>query len=198
MAKTAEYGLGELTFPRGWFMVAIADEVTQQPQPVRFFGQDMALYRGKSGRVVLMNAYCPHMRVNIARNSTSYVVRDGNQVEGDSIRCPAHGWRFTPEGQCDDIPYSTHKIPKAACVKSHKVVEKAGCIWMWHDMEGGAPDYDLPDFAEWDRTGEGWVRWKVDHLGTLPIHPQEILDNMTDYAHFAPVHGSSGNVFFEN
>ena len=29
MATTAEYGLGELAFPRGWFMIAIADEVTQ-------------------------------------------------------------------------------------------------------------------------------------------------------------------------
>jgi len=149
-------------------------------------------------RVVLLNAYCPHMKVNIARNTTSYVVLDGTRIEGDSIRCPAHGWRFTPEGQCDDIPYSTHGIPKAACVKSHKVVERAGCIWMWHDMEGGEPEFDLPDFAEYDQTELGWVRWKVDHLGTLPIHPQEILDNMTDFAHFVPVHGSKGNAYFEN
>lgn len=198
MATTAEYGLGELAFPRGWFMVAIADDVTQEPQPVHFFGKEMALYRGKSGRVVLLDAYCPHMRVNIARNTTSYVVRDDTRIEGDSIRCPAHGWRFTPEGQCDDIPYSTHGIPKAACIKSHKVVERAGCIWMWHDMEGAEPDFDLPAFAEYDQTEQGWVRWQVDHLGTLPIHPQEIVDNMTDFAHFTPVHGSLGHAYFEN
>ena len=30
MATTAEYGLGELTFPRGWFMIAIAEDVTQE------------------------------------------------------------------------------------------------------------------------------------------------------------------------
>ena len=198
MATTAEYGLGELTYPRGWFMIAIADEVTQEPQPVRYFGKEMALYRGKSGRVVLLDAFCPHMKVNIARNTTSYVVRDDTRIEGDSIRCPAHGWRFTPEGQCDDIPYSTHGIPKAACIKAHKVVERAGCIWMWHDMEGGAPDFDLPDFAEYDQTEQGWVRWTVDHLGTLPIHPQEIVDNMTDFAHFTPVHGSLGHAYFEN
>lgn len=198
MAKTSEYGLGELTFPRGWFMVAVADDVTREPQSVRFFGKEMALYRGKSGRVILLDAYCPHMRANIARNTTSYVVRDGHQVEGDSIRCPAHGWRFTPEGKCDDIPYSSRTIPKAACIRSHKVVERAGCIWMWHDMEGGKPDYELPEFAEWDRTDEGWVRWDITPLGTLPVHPQEIVDNMTDYAHFAPVHGSTGAAYFEN
>lgn len=199
MAGTSEYGLGPLTFPRGWFMVAIADEVTSTPQAVRFFGKDMVLYRGKaSGRPILLDAYCPHMRVHMAKNTTSYVVKDGTQVEGDAIRCPAHGWRYKSDGTCDDIPYSTHRIPQAACVKSHKVVEKAGCIWMWHDMEGGEPEFDLPDFAEWEMEEQGWVRWKVDPLGTLPIHPQEILDNMSDIAHFAPVHGSMGNVYFEN
>lgn len=199
MATTAEYGLGPLTFPRGWFMIAVAEDVTSTPEPVRFFGKEMVLYRGKaSGRPILLDAYCPHMRVHMGRNTTSYVVKDGTQVEGDSLRCPAHGWRYNAQGQCDDIPYSTHGIPKAACVKSHKVVEKAGCIWMWHDMEGGEPDFDLPGFEEWDQTGEGWVRWSVDHLGTLPIHPQEIVDNMTDYGHFTPVHGSTSHAYFEN
>jgi 3-ketosteroid 9alpha-monooxygenase subunit A len=199
MATTAEYGLGPLTYPRGWFMVAAAEDVTSVPQAVRFFGKEMVLYRGKaSGRPILLDAYCPHMRVHMGRNTTSYVVKDGTQVEGDSLRCPAHGWRYDAHGQCDDIPYSNHGIPKAACVKSHKVVEKAGCIWMWHDMEGGEPEYDLPAFAEWDMEEEGWVRWRLDPLGTLPIHPQEILDNMTDLAHFIPVHGSSDIVYFEN
>lgn len=199
MATTAEYGLGENAFPRGWFMVALADDVTDTPQAVRFFGRDMVLYRGKaSGRPIMLDAYCPHMRVHMAKNTSSYVVKDGTHVEGDSLRCPAHGWRYAADGKCDDIPYSTHGIPKAACVKSHTVVDKAGCVWMWHDMEGGEPDFDLPAFAEWDKTAEGWVRWKPDYLGTLPIHPQEILDNMADFAHFVPVHGSQGNAYFEN
>lgn len=199
MAKTADYRLGEFAFPRGWFMVAQSADVTDKPEAVRFFGRDMILYRGKaSGRPIMLDAYCPHMRVHMAKNTTSYVIRDGEQVEGDSVRCPAHGWRYGADGNCNDIPYSTHGIPKAACVKSHRVVDKAGCIWMWHDMEGGDPEFDLPEFAEWDLTGEGWVRWKPDALGTLPIHPQEILDNMSDFAHFAPVHGSKGNAYFEN
>ena len=196
MATTKEYGLGEFDFPRGWFMIADGAEITQTPQAIRYFGQDLVIYRGKSGRPVVLEAYCPHMRVHIARNTTSYIVRDGGKIEGDSIRCPGHGWRFTPEGQCDDIPYSTRGVPKAACIKSFPVQEKAGCIWMWHDPEGGKPDYDLPGFDEWDMTG--WVRWRIDPLGTLPIHPQEIVDNMADYAHFVPVHGSRDVVYFEN
>ena len=55
MATTAEYGLGENAFPRGWFMIASAEEVANKPEPVRFFGRDMVLYRGKSGRPVLLD-----------------------------------------------------------------------------------------------------------------------------------------------
>ena len=53
MAKTADYDLGEFTFPRGWFMIARADEVSKKPLNLRYFGQDMVLYRGDSGRLVL-------------------------------------------------------------------------------------------------------------------------------------------------
>lgn len=196
MATTKEYGLGELTFPRGWFMIAEASELGDKPLPLRFFSREFALYRGESGRLVLLDAFCPHMRVNIAKNTTSYVVRDGQQIEGDSIRCPGHGWRFGPDGVCNHIPYSTHGIPKAARLQTYPVIERAGIIWMWHDEEGGEPDFDLPALTEWG--SPGWVPWRIDHLGTLPIHPQEIVDNMTDYGHFAPIHGSTEITYFEN
>jgi len=195
MAKTADYGLGKFTFPRGWFMVAEASELDKGPIGVRFFGRDFALYRGKSGRVVMLDAYCPHMGTHLAKNTSSYVVRDGGHVEGDSIRCPYHAWRFGPDGKCDDIPYSS-KIPKAACVKSWPVEERAGAIFMWHDEEGLEPDFPLPDMWEWD--DPSYVRWKFDHMGQLAIHPQEVLDNMADIAHFIPVHGSTQATYFEN
>ena len=68
MATTADYKIGPQTFPRGWFMVAISSEVTDQPQGVRYFGRDFALYRGKSGRVVLLDAYCPHMGTHLSHH----------------------------------------------------------------------------------------------------------------------------------
>ena len=80
MATTKDYRLGEFTFPRGWFMIADADELnTHKPLAVRFFGKDFALYRGRStGQVVLLDAHCPHMKTHLAApNTTSYVVVDG-------------------------------------------------------------------------------------------------------------------------
>lgn len=92
MARTSDYNLGPHTFPRGWFMVADASQISTVPQAVRFFGQELVLYRGHSGRVYLVDAYCPHMGTHLAKNTTSYVIRDKRHVEGDSIRCPYHVW----------------------------------------------------------------------------------------------------------
>ena len=42
MARTRDYGLGEFTYPRGWFAVAQSCEVGRAPFNVHYFGQDMA------------------------------------------------------------------------------------------------------------------------------------------------------------
>ena len=194
MATTAEYDLGPFTFPRGWFMIAEAGEVGEGVLPLRFFGNEFALYRGESGRLVLLDAICAHMGTNIARNSTSFVVLDG-QIEGDSIRCPYHAWRYGPDGKCNDIPYHDGPIPARACLNSWPVEERYGCIWMWYDPEGGQPDYGIPALPQWD--DPGWVRWTIDQMGEIDSHPQEVIDNMADSPHLGPIHGST-LAYFEN
>jgi len=197
MATTKEYGLGEFTFPRGWFMIAEGSELTDKPMNLRFFGQDMVLYRSQTtGKPALLEAYCPHMGTHLGMNTTSYIVRDQKHIDGDGIRCPYHGWRFNSQGVCDDIPGLKGSIPKAACVRSWTVHESMGVIWMWHDSENGAPEWEAPALPEWD--DPAWVHWKMDHLGTLPVHGQEIVDNICDMAHFGPIHGLNSVEFFEN
>jgi len=185
MAKTAEYRLGEFTFPRGWLMVARASDVTDAPSALRMFGQDLVIYRGASGRIVLLDAYCPHMGAHLAAEQTSGAA--AHRIEGDSIRCPYHSWRFGPDGKCDHIPYFDGAIPPAAKVRSYPVEEAFGCVFAWHDPEQGAPDYDLPALPEWH--DPQWMIGDYDDLGTLDVHPQEILDNLVDTRHFGPIHG---------
>ncbi|ROH86752.1 (2Fe-2S)-binding protein [Stagnimonas aquatica] len=195
MATTKDYGLGEFTFPRGWFMIGESAKITSTPQGVRFFGQDFALYRGKqSGKVYLLDAYCPHMGTHLAKNSTSYVAQDG-AVEGDSIRCPYHAWRFGPDGKCNHIPYSKGPIPPQARVKSWRVEERMGAVFVWHDPEGLEPDYEVPTIPVQGQPN--WVPLAFDDLGIVGCHTQEIVDNITDVAHFGPVHGSLTK-YFEN
>ncbi len=189
MATTAEYKLGEFTFPRGWFAVASSSEVGREPMAIHYFGQDMVLYRGESGRVVLLDAYCPHMGTHLASGPSSGTSRSDIRMEGDNIRCPFHAWRFGPDGVCNHIPYHNGPIPPGAKIKSWTVEERYGIVFAWHDPEAGEPDFALPDWPEWD--DPAWVRWDgLQHLCDLK-HPIEILDNMSDVAHLDYLHGEA-------
>jgi 3-ketosteroid 9alpha-monooxygenase subunit A len=195
MATSAEYGLGEYAFPRGWFAVGSAAEARRKPTALYFFGQDLVLYRGESGRVVLLDAYCPHMGTHLASGENSATSQSDTHMEGDDIRCPFHAWRFGPDGVCNHIPYHDGAIPPGARIKSWPVEERYGVIFAWHDPERQPPDFALPDFPEWN--DPAWARWEgLEYLCDLN-HPIEIFDNMSDVAHLGHLHGGHA-VSYEN
>jgi 3-ketosteroid 9alpha-monooxygenase subunit A len=189
MAKTQDYKLGEFTFPRGWFVVAESSQIGSTPHSDRFFAEDVVLFRGASGKVIMLDAYCPHMGTHMGKNKTSHSVVNGHHVEADSIRCPYHGWRFGADGRCNEIPFYDGPIPEKARVRSWPVVERYGIVFCWHDPEEQAPDVELPEYPEWE--DPQWVRWQVDRLGVLPTHPQEVADNTSDIRHLTFLHGSA-------
>lgn len=195
MATSQEYNLGPNNYPRGWFIVAEANELDNGPLSVHYFGQDFALYRGESGRVVMLDAYCVHMGTNIAAGQSTIIVQSGEQMEGDSIRCPYHGWRYNAEGVVDDIPGISGPCPKVKGLKSYPVREVMGCIMVWWDPDHQDPLFEPPHLREWD--SPTWVKWELDHLGELAVHTQEILDNMADASHLGPTHGAPCE-WFEN
>ena len=193
MALAADYNLGPNTFPRGWFVIAESSELDVSPLAIHFFGEDLALYRGESGKPVLLDAYCAHMGTHLTAGKSSMIVKNGKQIEGDSIRCPYHGWRYSPTGEVDDIPYFDGPCPKSASIRSYPVVDNMGCIMAWYDADNREPDFDPPHLEEWDNPQ--WVKWNLDHLGEVEIHPQEILDNMADVRHLGPTHGAPCEYF---
>ena len=175
-AKSADYGLGPFTYPRGWFVIAEAKELDAgNVLPVEFFGKEMVLYRGETGRVVLLDAYCKHMGTHMGKSKSAAIVRDKKQIVGDSILCPYHAWRYGPDGKLEEIPFDS-TCPKAGDIEAYTVREHMNCILMWHDPEGGrTPDYEPPYLPAWDQPNV--VHWELDHLGELPLHNLEILDN---------------------
>lgn len=195
MAKTTEYGIGPETFPRGWFMIASSAELDKGPMALSYFDKDFALYRGESGNPVLLDAYCKHMGTHLTASTSAMIVRNGDQIEGDSIRCPYHGWRYGPDGAVDDIPYHDGPCPKSAAIQSYHVRESMGCVMMWFSPEGAEPDFEPPYMSEWD--DPQWVQWEVADLGQLNIHNVEVLDNIADVRHLGPTHGQPCD-YFEN
>ena len=67
-----------------------------------------------------------------------------------------------------------------------------GLVFVWHDPEDAAPDYEIPVLPELDR--DDYTDWQHKRL-LIRTHPCEIVENVADKAHFMPVHGTDVEVF---
>lgn len=194
-ATAADYGLGPFAYPRGWFVVAEASEVKKAPVGISFFGKEFVLYRGASGKLVILDAYCAHMKTHLGKSTSAHISKVGENIEGDSIRCPYHGWKYGPDGALEDIPYEQGPCPKMFDLASYPAVETLGCILMWHCPEGNAPGFSPPLLEVWNDPKA--VHWELDHLGEINLHQIELIDNMADVHHLGPTHGAPCE-YFEN
>src|SRR5476651_803976 len=85
--------MGEL-MRRYWHPVGLVSHATETPREVRVLGEDLVLFRDKTGRPGLVQARCAH------RGTTLYFCK----VEERGIRCCYHGWLFDVEGHCLEQP----------------------------------------------------------------------------------------------
>lgn len=79
---------------RYWQPVALSGDATTTPKRLRILGEDLILFRTRSGRPGLLVPDCAH------RGASLYY----GGVEEDGIRCCYHGWVFDTEGRCLEQP----------------------------------------------------------------------------------------------
>lgn len=185
MSKYAkiEAAVIEERYARGWHCLGKSTDYTATPVSLKYFGTSLVAYRGEENQLIILDGYCPHMGADLAQG----------YVEGNSLRCAMHAWRWGSDGVCDDIPYAK-KIPAKACVKSWPVLERNGLAFVYHDPEDNAPREDqLPPVIDACGSAE-WSDWE---LVLIPIETncRELVDNMADKAHFGPVHASAALKF---
>lgn len=164
-------------YPTGWFQVLWSDELEPgQVMPKHVFGQELVLFRTEAGEVGVLDAYCPHLGAHLGH---------GGCVEGDSIRCPFHAWKFDKDGTCTEVPYAK-KIPPKAKAKAWHVRDQSGMILVWHDIDGRDPLWEVPVFEE-----IGHEEWSepIRRQWKFRSHNQEMGENVVDTAHFKYLHG---------
>jgi len=164
-------------YPNGWFAVAHADALAPgEVRAITYLGRDLALFRDAAGRYHVLDAYCPHLGAHLAQG----------KVEGDSLRCPFHSWRFEgATGRCLEIPYAK-RIPPKADARSWRTIECNGMVLVWHHDRGAEPDW-MPERI--DALDDPAYKLHATHEWTIASHPQEIMENGVDFAHFQTLHG---------
>ena len=114
------------TMRRYWIPALLAWELPEPDCPpvrVRLLGEDLVAFRDTSGRVGLLDEYCPHRRASLffGRN------------EGCGLRCVYHGWKFDADGQCVDMMNEPeeHQFGHKIHIAAYPTQELGGVIWAY-------------------------------------------------------------------
>jgi 5,5'-dehydrodivanillate O-demethylase len=159
---------------RYWHPVGCSEFVTTKPQRVKVLGEELVLYRGASGRPALMQLRCAHRSLAL----------DYGRVEGDSIRCPYHGWLYDRSGQCLAQPAepegSTFK--DKIKLKSYRIEEFGGLVFGYMGPEPAPvlPHYDVMLMED------GVKDVQVQNVNANWFNH---VENIVDISHLAWLHG---------
>ena len=168
--------------PTGWFQVAWSAEIgIGAVHRMKYFDRDMIAWRSESGRLTVMDAYCEHLGAHLGY---------GGRVEGEALQCPFHGWQWNTEGRNICIPYQD-RPNRGRRIRTFPVTERNESVYIWHDIEGREPFFDAPDvFASFgdERTADDYYPQQRLFREGLELHPQYVLENGVDFAHFKYVH----------
>jgi 3-ketosteroid 9alpha-monooxygenase subunit A len=172
-------------YARGWHCLGLASEYKDgKPHSINIFGTRLVIYQGASGKLNILNAWCPHMGADLGLG----------EVKGESVVCRFHGWNWGADGVCNHIPYSK-RIPPKARIKTWPSSEENNLLFVWNDPEGNPPTgpvRPIPETKSAEWSGWSMVKW------TINTNCRELVDNQADMTHFGPVHGSTSVVYFSN
>ncbi|CAN5258670.1 Rieske 2Fe-2S domain-containing protein [soil metagenome] len=161
-----------LQSPSGWFAIGLSEDFPrEQAVPAHWFDQDLVVFRSADDTLAALDAYCPHLGAHLGYGGT---VNDG------SITCPFHGWRWAADGTCLSVPYGNRNTPKVR-VPSVPIVEQDGVVLLWRGVDS-PPTWTMPRYDD-----QRWTE-PVIMRRTMRSHPQEVLENTADLAHFRFVH----------
>ena len=165
-------------FARGWHCLGLASDFHDgKPHAINAFNTKLVVFADSADELHVLDAYCRHMGGDLSQGT----------VKGDAIACPFHDWRWSGQGRCVGIPYAK-RVPLRARTRAWTTLERNGQLLVWHDPEGNPPPPEL-DIPRIEGVGsEDWSDWVWTRLVIEGSNCREIIDNVSDMAHFYYVH----------
>jgi phenylpropionate dioxygenase-like ring-hydroxylating dioxygenase large terminal subunit len=167
-------------FAEGWYWALPSHALKKgRIEPLRLLGRDLVAFRGDDEKVVVMDAYCPHMGAHLAEG----------RVDGNGVRCFFHDWKFDANGECVEVP-CLERAPKAR-ITTWTSAEHLGMVWVWAGEGEPGP---LPYVPELEHEECDVL---VSNRFVKECHPNVVLINAIDEHHFNSVHNLPVDLYME-
>jgi nitrite reductase/ring-hydroxylating ferredoxin subunit len=161
---------------RYWQPVALASEIEDVPRLIRVMGEELVIFRDKSGRYGLVHKQCPHRRASM----------EFGMCEEGGIRCCYHGWLFDVDGSIVELPGQpdgvAELIKSKTSLGAYPVKEFKGLIFAYL-----GPIEDLPEFPVYDTLeipNQTYVPYRADY----ECNWLQVLDAILDPIHTSFLH----------
>ncbi len=180
-----------------WVPALMSSELPERdgaPVRVRLMGENLIAFRVTSGKIGLIQNHCPH------RGASLFFGRN----EDEGLRCVYHGWKYSCEGHCVDMPSEPEEsnFKSKIHATAYPCVERNDIIWTY--MGPRQPPPPLPDIepnmlprgeyavqkvlreCNWFQGLEGDI--DTSHLGFLhlgAIKPEQTTPGTFDYYNVA-------------
>ena len=183
--------MGEL-LRRYWHPVGLSVDANDTPRQVRILGEDLILFRDKTGQPGLMYPHCAH------RGTSLYY----GKVEERGIRCCYHGWLWDTQGHCLEQPCEPAggKLLEKVRQPWYPVQDLYGLVWAYMgppDKKPVLPRYECletlepGEFLEADDHSIGGGGPKI-----IPCNWLQHYENLVDPFHVVILHSAfSGTQF---
>ena len=160
---------------RYWQPFLLSSELQDVPLPVRLMGEDLVVFRDRSGRVGLLHRHCAHRGTSL---------EFGIPAER-GIRCCYHGWQFDIDGTILDTPAepASSRIRSNFRQGAYAVREQHGMLFAYM----GPPEL-IPELAVYDTYAHPADNRIAPFRMSLPCNWLQIVENAADPMHNAFLH----------
>ncbi len=170
---------------RFWHPVFASDKLKDLPVAIRILGEDLVLFRDRSGQIGLLELHCSHRGTSL----------EFAQIEERGLRCCYHAWLYDVDGKILETPGE----PAESTLKdrlyhgAYPTLEHKGLVFAYMgppDKRPAFPLYDTDDLPGYYIT-EGFS-------SCWPCNWIQIRENIMDPAHLSFLHGLPGNTFLDS
>lgn len=170
---------------RFWQPICFSDELRDLPHRVKILGEDLVVFRDRSGAVGLLELHCSHRGASL----------EFGLIDARGIRCCYHGWLFAADGAILETPGE----PADSTLKdrlyhgAYPTHEHAGIVFAYM----GPPDRQ-PPFPVYDSFVRPGYRLIPGPKYVFPCNWLQIMENTMDPVHTAFLHTIVSGAVFTN